>query len=85
LAYVATRHKGTVQTVFLREGISDLLEWIGAFGCFLIANLVLGLFIIIIVRSATQHFISTYDLDTPSLLVFSAVQGFVFQRWWKRT
>jgi hypothetical protein len=84
LAYAATRGKSTVQTAFLREGISDLLEWIGAFGFFLMANLLLGLILIIMVRSATRYFISAYDLDTTTLLIFSAAQGFVFQLWWKR-
>jgi hypothetical protein len=84
LAYATTRYKGTLEPASLRERFWDLFEWIGAFGCFLAANLLFGLLIIIIVRSITQHFMGVYELEDPLLAVFSAAQAFVFQLWWKR-
>jgi len=84
LAYATTRYERTVDTVLLRQRIWDLFEWIGAFGCFLAANLLFGLLIIILIRSVTQYFIGVYALEDPLLAAFSAAQAFVFQLWWKR-
>jgi hypothetical protein len=68
---------------FLLESINALFQCIGAFALFLAMNLALGLAIILTIRSVTPHFMTVYELENPVLIAFSAVQAFVFQRWWK--
>jgi hypothetical protein len=82
MMYGATRSRGAAGPDFLFHCVRAMIEWIGAFALFLTINLFLGLAIILMIRTFTLHFMSVYDLENPVLIVFSAAQGFAFQRWW---
>jgi hypothetical protein len=68
----------------VHQSFTALFQCIGAFALFLMMNVILGTTAIVIIRSITQRFIAVYDLDDLLILVLSAVQGFMFQRWWAR-
>jgi hypothetical protein len=81
--YATTRSNRHAPADFLLQCIRAITEWIGAFALFLTINLLLGLAIILIIRGFTHHyFMTVYELEDPILIVVSAAQGFVFQRWW---
>lgn len=82
--YEATKSGRTKNTKTLREGIRALLEWVGAFALFFIANLMLGVLFVFLIRSLTPRFVALYVLQNILLLVLSAAQAFVFLYWWKR-
>ena len=82
LLYAATRDQGKSRQDIFVQSFRALLECIGAFAFFLAVNLLLGLAIILIIRSSTHWFMTVYDLENPVLVVLSAAQGFIFQRWW---
>lgn len=69
----------------LRHALGGLLDWIGLFTLFLVANLGIGVVLILLVRGFTPRFISLYELQNLMVLVLSGVQAFVFQQWWTRS
>jgi hypothetical protein len=66
----------------VRQSFGALFQCIGAFALFLTVNVTLGAVAIIMIRSITYSSIAVYDVDDPLILILSAVQGFIFQRWW---
>jgi hypothetical protein len=82
LAYAATKSTRVRDIELVHQAFRALFQWIGAFAIFLIVNVTLGAVAIIMMRSSTYRSIAVYDLDDPLILIFSAVQGFIFQRWW---
>jgi hypothetical protein len=82
-AYRATKKIQPSRSRSIRDAVSALLEWIGAFAFFLVANLALGVLVIFLIRGFTPQFVALYALENLLLLVLSAAQGFVFQLWWK--
>ena len=58
-----------------------VLEMAGLGVLFLLGNLVLGLAIVLTIRSVSPAFVSVYVLNDGSLLALSAVQGAVFVCW----
>lgn len=81
-AYVVTRTTRVRDTEAAHQSFRALFQCIGAFAIFLTVNVTLGAVAIIMMRSSTYGSVSVYDLDDPLILIFSAVQGFIFQRWW---
>jgi hypothetical protein len=69
----------------LWHAFGGLLDWIGLFTLFLVANLGIGVALILLVRGFTPSFVSLYELQNLLLLVLSGVQAFVFQQWWTRS
>ncbi|HWN92596.1 MAG TPA: hypothetical protein VNQ15_14345 [Verrucomicrobiae bacterium] len=57
------------------------LELIGTAALFLIANLALGVLIVLTIRSVSSHFVSIYVLNDVSLVGLSILQGVVFFCW----
>ena len=67
----------------LKDAIRKLMECIGAFLVFFSANMVLGVAVILFIRSITPRFISFYVLvEDLTLVILSAVQGILFRLWW---
>jgi hypothetical protein len=68
---------------FLTEAAGALLDWAGLFSLFFGANIVLGVLLGLMIRTATPFFVSLYLLDGPAPPILSAVQAFLFLHWWK--
>jgi len=82
-ARAAARMVRPVPARSMGHAIRALIDWAGMFVIFFGANAVLGAALILLVRGITPNFIPVYTLDNIHLLVLSAVQAFVFQKWWK--
>ena len=65
----------------LRAAARDALECVGLTVAFFVANLVLGAALTVVVRAVTPLFVSLYLSGDVSLLVLSALQALVYQRW----
>jgi len=63
--------------------VRQTLELVGLTLVFLIANLVIGLAIILTTRALSMRFVSVYILNDASLVALSAVQGMIWG-WWRR-
>jgi hypothetical protein len=59
----------------------DALECAGLTVVFFVANLGLGALLTLVIRALTPLFVSLYLSADVSLLVLSALQAFVYQRW----
>ena len=68
----------------LSKALGAFFEYVGMFVLFFVANLGLGLLIVILLRTFSERFFSLYVLGNIFLLILSAVQAFVFQFRWKR-
>lgn len=66
----------------LRAALGKLLECIGTALCFFIANVVVAVVIILLVRSVSGRFVSLYLVDDVMWLALSLFQGLAFQ-WWR--
>jgi len=65
----------------LWTGTQRALELVGAAVAFFLVNLIVGVLVILAMRTFTNHFISIYYLKDVVLVVLSAVQGLVFHCW----
>jgi hypothetical protein len=65
----------------LRGAVRDALECVGLTIVFFVANLALGALLTLVVRALTPLFVSLYLSADVSLLVLSALQALVYQRW----
>lgn len=65
----------------LARAVCLTLELVGTAMCFLLGNLVVGLVIILGIRSLTPMFVSVYVLNDMSLVALSALQGTWFFCW----
>ena len=65
------------------EAAGALLDWAGLFSLFFGANIALGVFLVLVIRSVTPFFVSLYLLDNAVPLILSGVQAFLFLYWWK--
>src|SRR5262245_10760948 len=84
-AYYLFRRRGKSQAKSFRQAASEVMECLGIFIVFLGVNVCLGLGAILLVRSVTQIFVSLYVMDDVTLIVLSALQGFIFRLWWRST
>ena len=83
-AYLLANRIRQLNFTTLLQALAALLDWIGLFAVFFMANLTLGLVSILMIRGLTPRFVSLYELQNLLLLIFSAAQAFVFHHWWKR-
>jgi hypothetical protein len=67
----------------LRRAVGTFFECLGVFALFLVLNVVLGVTFVLLTRGLTNYFVSMYPLGDSTLVFLSAVQGFVFQLWWR--
>ncbi len=65
----------------LGAALRDVLELAGFVTLFFLANLALGLAIVLGIRSVSAAFISVYWLDDVALVALSLLQGAVFFFW----
>lgn len=65
----------------LRPAIGKALECVGSMVVFFAANAALGLAAIVVGRSATGVFVSSYSVSDPTLLAASFLQGLIFHCW----
>ena len=67
----------------LWQVIEILLQCVGAAAAFFIVNAVIGILLVLTVRSVSTLFVSLYLLNPVLLTVFSMIQGFIFWMWWQ--
>jgi hypothetical protein len=84
IAYQATRVNREFIGPKLRTALRALVDWVGTFSLFFAANLVLGVVVVLLLRTFLPRFVSLYLLENLLLLILSAAQAFVFHHWWKR-
>lgn len=65
----------------LRAAVHCALELIGASVVFFVINVLVGLSVILAVRTFTSQFLSVYLLNDLMLVVLAALQGLVFCCW----
>jgi hypothetical protein len=75
------RRRGAGAPGALRAALLEGLECVGLTVVFFVANLALGALLTLVVRALTPLFVSLYLSADVSLLVLSALQALVFQRW----
>lgn len=68
-------------SVRLADAVWSTLELVGTATCFLLANLAVGLLIVLGIRGFTPLFVSVYVLNDTTLVALSALQGALFFCW----
>jgi hypothetical protein len=69
----------------LRGAVMEALEYLGLIVIFLLANLTVGLTLILGLRALTGRFVSVYLLNDEVLAILSLIQALVFHRWRERS
>ncbi len=64
-----------------RPAVARALEILGLVAVFFVANLAVGLLLVLLVRSTSGYFISAYILNDGTLVILSVVQGIVAGCW----
>jgi len=82
-AYVIGVHVLGLSRRRLAHAVGRTLELAGLTVVFLVANLAIGLAVVLATRALSTRFISVYILNDLSLVALSALQGVVFG-WWRR-
>ena len=83
LAYLTGTRRLGLSGRSLWAALARMLECIGMALVFFIANLGLGIVLILAFRTLTPRFAPLYLANDVSLLVFSLVQGLTFCWWWR--
>jgi len=71
-------------TIFLSQAVREAVQCVGASIAFFIFNMSIGVVLIFAIRSA-GHFFPLYTLADTALVILSAIQGFIFHLWWRRS
>lgn len=79
--YLARRRGPADPPGALKAAALDALECVGLTVVFFVANLALGALLTLVIRALTPLFVSLYLSADVSLLVLSALQALVYQRW----
>jgi hypothetical protein len=66
----------------LPRAIRDVVQCVGAFLAFFALNFTIGAILIFTIRGVWRFF-PLYTLADAALLIVSAVQGCIFQLWWR--
>jgi len=83
LAYAASIRNPGMKARPLRFALEAVFECVGASSVFLAVNIILGVAIILVMRSLTNQFVSLYPIGDLLVVVLSVFQGFLFQLWWR--
>jgi hypothetical protein len=83
--HLARRRGASGPPEALGAAIGDALECVGLTAVFFATNLALGALLTLAVRAVTPLFVSLYLSGDVSLLVLSALQALVYQRWRDRS
>jgi hypothetical protein len=81
-AYAIGRRALGLSVPTLGRALRQTLEVIGLTVVFFVANLGIGLAIVLGLRALTTRFVSVYVLDDASLVALSALQAIVVSCWW---
>jgi len=81
VAYAIGARRLGLRAAALPMALSGLLRCAGTIALFFIANVVLGLVLILTIRDLTATFLSVYLLDDEFLLYLSVCQGIAFECW----
>jgi len=73
-----------LSSVGLSAAIGKMVESVGVVLIFLTVNLTVAVLIVLIARSLTGLFVSTYVTDDAVWLGLSLIQGLAFQ-WWRES
>jgi hypothetical protein len=84
IMYHATHWNHSRGAAGARDALRAFVEWVGMFSLFFTANLLVGVFVIFLIRTFTARFVALYALENTLLPILSAAQAFVFHYWWKR-
>ena len=68
----------------LRQAFREFAECIGASIVFFFVNVTIGVVGVFLVRGVWR-FLGLYILSGFMLVIFSLLQGFLFQMWWRRS
>jgi small neutral amino acid transporter SnatA (MarC family) len=66
----------------LRAAGGLMLAWLGLTAVFFAGNVLVGMTVAHVVRTVTPLFVSLYFPNDLTLLILSALQALLFQRWW---
>ncbi len=83
LAYLTGTRRLGLSGRSLWAALARMLECVGMAFVFFVANLGLGIVLILAFRTLTHRFAPVYLANDVSLLVFSLVQGLTFCWWWR--
>lgn len=78
LAILAGRRRGLVG---LGRALITAIEAIGATTLFFVANLAIGVLLVLAVRLVTPFYLSLYEVTDVALLVLSLLQALTFEAW----
>lgn len=73
-----------LNTAALREVMSEFLECVGTFIMFLVLNVSIGMIVTFGIRTFWRFF-PLYAVTDLTLILMSAIQGFIFQLWRRRS
>jgi hypothetical protein len=83
-ACVLATRRLRLRLVDLGPAAGRALECVGLAVVFLIANLAIGIGLILAGRAVSGHFVSAYLVRDDALVLVSGLQGLVFWSWWRR-
>src|ERR1051325_6379232 len=73
-----------LQSRVLITTMRELAQCVGASVIFFLVNVTIGVSVVFLIRWFGK-FVPLYAMANWSLLLFSLVQGFLFQMWWRRS
>src|SRR5262245_64357154 len=77
-AYLLGRWGMGTRKISLGNAVRRFVEYLGAFVIFLMANMVLGVALIVLIRWMMARFVLIFFLDDVMLMILSVVGAFVF-------
>jgi len=84
-AYLAATRFGGRRRADLKGALKETLECLGLVVIFFLANVAVGVTLILGLRALSGWFISVYIVNDATLAVLSFLQALVFHRWRART
>lgn len=85
IGYWYTRRRLSLEPGDVKQAIGGTLELIGCWVMVYIANLLVGLVAILLIRRITGFFISVYVLKGVMLVLFTILQALVLYHLWCRS
>jgi len=67
----------------LSTALTGMFECVGACVLFLLANVAVGVSVVLAARSAGWTFASLYAVNDVTLVVLAVLQGLFFRFWWR--
>src|SRR5262245_30564821 len=80
-AYLLGRWGLGTRKISLGNAVRRFVEYLGAFVIFLMANMVLGVALMLLIRSTTARVVPIYLLDHVMLIILCGVQALSYVTW----